>query len=186
MPIVNKVIPELTDKDRARFEKYVLSVPAYTYEGTPCKSWTGARDVYGYGVFSVGGSKYKAHRIACELEGRKHTQGLIDDHLCKNRWCVEPKHIEEVTAAENTRRGNAGQNLAKFQMAKIMCPRSHKLQGKNLRADKAAFGYRVCRSCDNATSKVRHMGITHPVERELMIKQYSDIFYEKHSKEVAE
>lgn len=69
-------------------------------KGYECWYWIGARDRNGYGVFG----QLKAHRYAYTLLVGEIPQGLGLDHLCRVRRCVNPKHLEPVTQAENNRR----------------------------------------------------------------------------------
>lgn len=70
-----------------------------------CWEWTGYINRGGYGVLEFGGSK-GAHRISYEIHsGKAIPDGLHVDHLCQNRKCVNPAHLELVTTGENTRRG---------------------------------------------------------------------------------
>lgn len=59
----------------------------------------------GHGRFSTGGSMVMAHRFAYELLVGPIPDGLVIDHLCRVRLCVNPKHLEPVTAVENIKRG---------------------------------------------------------------------------------
>lgn len=76
-----------------------------------CLVWTGATRPLGYGV--IGGSRdgknwYDSpHRIAYMLAFGPIPEGLHIDHLCGERLCCEPSHLEAVTQAENNRRANA-------------------------------------------------------------------------------
>lgn len=68
-----------------------------------CWQWTASVDSSGYGQFD-----HKiAHRVAWEWLRGPIPEGLQLDHLCRNRRCVNPDHLEPVTAAVNTQRAKA-------------------------------------------------------------------------------
>ena len=70
-----------------------------------CWEWTGSKGSCGYGHMRVSGRTVSVHRIAYnELVG-PIPDGLTLDHLCRNRWCVNPEHLEPVTNRENVLRG---------------------------------------------------------------------------------
>ena len=71
-----------------------------------CWVWTAARNGFGYGKFSVGrGHDVPAYRWAYRFLVGPVPRGYLLDHLCRNRLCVRPDHLEPVTHAENIRRG---------------------------------------------------------------------------------
>lgn len=71
-----------------------------------CWIWKGCLDKDGYGQFSVRFKCFRAHRFSFFLVRGGIDTGLVIDHLCKNKNCVNPSHMELVTIRENSRRGN--------------------------------------------------------------------------------
>ena len=78
---------------------------SYVIEESGCWRWTKALTSSGYGHFHFRGAYYQAHRLVYGLHRGLVPDGLIIDHLCRNRACVNPTHMEPVTHRENTRRG---------------------------------------------------------------------------------
>lgn len=88
-----------------------------------CWIWTGAKDSKGYGLF-WNKKHFKAHRFSYELLMGKIPEGLIIDHRCRVRECVNPAHLEPVLNRENILRGIG---IAAINSKKIYCIHGHKL-----------------------------------------------------------
>lgn len=119
-----------------------------------CWEWIGARDPNGYGVFNLGVAHNnrldRAHRVAWELLIGPISHGLHIDHLCRNRGCCNPDHLEPVTPRVNTMRGMAPTLI----VARTgICQRGHSLDDAYVRPD---TGARMCRPCMNARQRRHH------------------------------
>lgn len=96
----------------------------------------------GYGRFDIAGKGKLAHRLSYEWLIGPVGEGLELDHLCRNRACVNPDHLEPVTHAENMRRG--------AHAMKTHCPKGHEFVGHNLVLYTArGWTERRCRACKN-------------------------------------
>lgn len=116
-----------------------------------CWVWTGAIDkASGYGRIQEDGSTKYVHRsVYEELVGLIPTWMQLD-HLCRNRACCNPDHLEVVSPAENTARS------ARAVVAR--CRKGHMLSGDNLRVhlDKRGYRHRICRTCNAERMKAWH------------------------------
>lgn len=105
----------------------------------PCWVWTASLNSKGYGQINVDGRPKLAHRVAFELERGAIPEGMQLDHLCRNRKCVNPAHLEPVTNKTNTLRG-VGPTAV--NAAKTECKRGHSLTDAYV-----SQGMRYCRTC---------------------------------------
>ncbi|MGH3029279.1 MAG: HNH endonuclease signature motif containing protein [Gaiellaceae bacterium] len=114
-----------------------------------CWVWIGCTHPKGYGHFWSGGRVGGAHRWAYEYFVGPIPEGLTIDHLCRNRRCVNPVHLEAVSNRENIRREEAGANLRRESPDQLAppthCKRGHPLSGNNLYV--RPNGSRHCRAC---------------------------------------
>lgn len=79
-----------------------------------CWVYVGHLGATGYGSFRLGKAEVKAHRFAYEAENGPIPEGLEIDHLCRNRACVRPDHLEPTTHAENMRRAYPARTHCKY------------------------------------------------------------------------
>ena len=95
---------------------------------TGCIEWMGWLNRDGYGGLVVDGVRWLAHRLAYTLAHGQFPAGLESDHLCRNRSCVNPEHIEPVTHRENTLRSSLPRMIAHRENR---CVRGHALTAEN-------------------------------------------------------
>jgi hypothetical protein len=111
-----------------------------------CWLWTGSlHPRTGYGRLRLGtqGSPtVNAHRAAYMLLVGPVPEGLYIDHLCRNRACVNPAHLEPVTNAENVLRGSS---FAAANARKTHCPQGHLYDEPNTVLIDGRW--RRCRAC---------------------------------------
>lgn len=109
-----------------------------------CWIWTGARTTAGYGHFTLSKPRrgVYAHRFAYELLVGPIPDGLPLDHLCRNRRCVNPAHLEPVTHRENILRGTSP---IPANAVKTHCDQGHEFTPENTYI--YSDGGRKCRTC---------------------------------------
>lgn len=139
-----------------RFRSKVVTV-----EGG-CWEWQAARS-QGYGKYVQRTSRPKkyvgAHRFSYEFFVGPIPEGLQIDHLCRNRACVNPAHLEPVTNQENSRRGAKGRLVT-------VCAQGHHYDEANTGYKKS--GRRYCRACaKEAMRRKREAGYIAPSRRKV-------------------
>lgn len=109
---------------------------------TGCHNWTGVTH-RGYGQIRANGSNTSTHRAAYVLAKGPIPEGLQIDHLCRNRRCCNPDHLEAVTSYENMLRSDGRCSL---NLRKTHCSNGHIFDDEN-----TAFvppNGRRCRKCE--------------------------------------
>lgn len=108
------------------------------WHDTPCDLWQGYKDRHGYARKGQG----LGHRVVYEARFGPIPPGLELDHLCKNKNCINPLHLEPVTRLENMRRRYA---------TYTHCKNGHEYTPEN--TYRRANGNRDCRACINARAR---------------------------------
>jgi hypothetical protein len=115
-----------------------------------CWNWTGQRKSSGYGKFFAYGKHHNAHRWGYEFLVGPIPEGLQLDHLCRNRACVNPDHLEPVTNGENQIRRYVAARLE----GPVFCKSGrHEMTDQNSHTD--SRGKTRCRACNNEANSAR-------------------------------
>lgn len=129
-------------KRSPEWQRFALS---YVVSPSGCWDWVGAKKPSGYGQFRFHAANWNAHRAAYVLIVAPIPEGMTLDHLCRNKGCVNPAHLEPVTQAENTRR---------FGETFKACPQGHPYDEANTLRKHS--GRRSCRACHNERTGLRY------------------------------
>lgn len=141
----------MAPKTRPPIERFVEKV---VVAPSGCHEWTAYRGNGGYGRFYLDGRGALAHRWAYEHYRGPIPEGLQIDHLCRNRRCVNPDHLEPVTASENVLRGSV-REAAQARSARIThCPKGHEYTEENTYM---TGGGRSCWTCKRANRRQHYL-----------------------------
>jgi hypothetical protein len=114
-----------------------------------CWNWGGSRSVYGYGVVWHNGKGVYAHRLSYLTFMGELSDRLVIDHLCRNRKCINPEHLEEVTDAENVARG-IHKGVGRPRPKAEYCKRGHEFTKEN------TYVYRNRQNCRECKKYLYH------------------------------
>jgi hypothetical protein len=110
-----------------------------------CLFWIGGGSK-GYGLISYKGSTHQVHRLLYKLTVSDLPHGIVLDHLCRNRACLNIKHLEPVTHRENLLRG---EGIPAINAKKTHCKNGHEFSKENIVMgfSKNGVPWRRCRAC---------------------------------------
>lgn len=115
-----------------------------------CHEWTASINNRGYGTFCAGGGvSVVAHRWSYEHYVGPVPDGLVLDHLCRNRRCVNPAHLEPVTQQSNLLRAVG---MGQANTKKTHCPAGHPYSEENTYIPPGRPN-RMCRACRREKKK---------------------------------
>jgi hypothetical protein len=140
----------------SRFWKYVN-------KNGDCWVWTGDQSHNGYGRFRIqhyhkrSENTNRCKRIAAHKYSFLESGGIINDgmqldHLCRNRLCVKPEHLECVTPKENINRGMTAESLRARKARITHCPQGHPYDHENTYKRPSREIGRECRACGRQRS----------------------------------
>ncbi len=112
-----------------------------TYANNGCWEWHGRMDRHGYGQVHIEGRNQFAHRLVYTWRVGPIPDGLALNHLCSNKCCVNPQHLEPVTIAENRIRD---------RLRRTHCKHGHLLDEQNTYLHEGRW--RHCRTCRKQTA----------------------------------
>lgn len=155
---MKKKIPILSESDIKRFNDKI-SIFSNKEE---CWNWPMSKLADGYGVFSINNAKiglkmgFKAHVISYLINYGSLDENKVIDHKCRNKSCVNPDHLEEVTIRVNVVVRGIGPSA--INSRKTHCLKGHELSSDNIYFKKKD-GARMCRECLRETKrKLRREG----------------------------
>lgn len=137
----------ITDSLIERFE-----AKCYPEPNSGCWLWIGSIRSNGYGQIFVGKKSDKsnypaqAHRVSYTLFRGPIPKGMVLDHKCRNKVCVNPDHLDPVSNAENVRRGNPGMHMKYKSAAATACRNGHPRTSENTYR-RQQDGAIVCKDC---------------------------------------
>jgi hypothetical protein len=127
--------------DRTIYDKIAEK---YIIDDNGCWLWQKTMGMDGYSRITIAGKIQSLHRVMYIHAKGKIPAGLVIDHLCRVRHCINPDHLEAVTSGENVMRG-IGPTARNKQ--KTHCIRGHELIAKNLAVSELKKGHRICKIC---------------------------------------
>jgi hypothetical protein len=130
------LVSNLTDAETARFK-------SKTERRGDCLVWLGPLDRDGYGTFYFRRKNRRAHRVAWYALGGPIPEGHVINHICRNRACVNPQHLDLVTVRDNALRDST--NRAYVNSRKTACPRGHPFDRTVVYKERTQ---RVCSICE--------------------------------------
>lgn len=127
----------ISKKVETRFKSFIKIVGN-------CNIWQGFLDKDGYGTFYFFKRSRRAHRFAYYMANGDIPPGMVVDHICRKRSCVNPEHLQLVTPRQNSLENSL--SVGAINARKILCKRGHPF-------DKKYGSQRYCTICQSEKAK---------------------------------
>jgi hypothetical protein len=131
----------LSDAEIARFHTKIRSE-------AQCLIWTDSLDRDGYGAFWLQGRNRRAHRVAWFMHYGAIPAGAVINHVCRNRACVNPQHLEALQPGDHALRDSV--SAPALNARKTHCPEGHEYDQTVVWGGKRQ---RVCSICQRAKQR---------------------------------
>lgn len=127
----------------------------YEIQSNGCWNWKGHLGSGGYGRCNNRAGQSLAHRAFYTILKGDIPDGMQLDHLCRNRMCVNPDHLEPVNQKDNQLRGVLARGKPN-STRKDFCRRGHPMKGDNVRYYKnGKYTLRMCVACNHIRNRAR-------------------------------
>ena len=128
----------LTKEESERFHSKFIELP------NGCHQWQGPLDKDGYGYFFLRRKSRRAHRVAWYMQRGGIPEGMVINHICRNRWCVNPQHMQLLTPRENNLQDS--NSIPAINARKTHCKNGQEFD--KVQTVKSGKSYRVCSICE--------------------------------------
>lgn len=122
-----------------------------------CWRLSGSKLPRSYSPYRIGGIQFNAHRVSFEIFKGPLVNGLVVDHVCMNRYCLNPDHLRQVTQRDNLAENTRSERVNRIRELNE-CKVGHVFSADNTiwfkRKDKK---YRLCRECNRNRCKEKKL-----------------------------
>lgn len=143
----------------------IPDAPLFPELKTPCWAWLCTINEKGYAKFFANRKVYRAHKFIYELIVGAVPKGLVLDHKCRTRHCVNPYHLDPVTPKVNTERGVVAQVIGQRGRDMTHCRKGHEFTIENthhilFKGGGTGRRCRICAKLNMRKTRLRKKGFT--------------------------